>query len=80
VAAGIPVIVWKESAFKDFVEKNNIGISVSCIKEIDERLANISNEDYRLMIENTRKISKRTKKRWRIFSNIVDRLIQENKD
>jgi hypothetical protein len=79
VAAGIPVIVWKESAFKDFVEKNNIGIAVSCIKEIDERLANIPNEDYRLMIENTRKISKKLRKGGE-FSNIVDRYIKENEE
>lgn len=79
VAAGIPVIVWKESAFKDFVEKNNIGISVSCIKEIDEKIEKISNEDYRLMIENTRKISKDLRKGGE-FSHIVDRYIQENKE
>lgn len=35
IAAGIPVIVWKEAAIAKFVEKNKIGFSVNSLEELD---------------------------------------------
>ncbi|MGM0123821.1 hypothetical protein IGI37_001195 [Enterococcus sp. AZ194] len=38
LAVGIPIIVWKESALSEFVEKNGIGFSVSNLKEIESKM------------------------------------------
>ncbi len=35
IASGLPVIVWKESALCEFVEKNGVGFGVYSLKEID---------------------------------------------
>ncbi len=55
LAAGLPVIVWKESAEAEFVEREKLGITISSIEELDERLSNISDEDFSEMIDNARK-------------------------
>lgn len=34
LAAGMPLIIWKESGLANYVEKNNLGITVSTLKEI----------------------------------------------
>lgn len=46
LAAGIPVITWKEAAVAAFVEKNGVGITVNSLKELPEMMAAISNEQY----------------------------------
>jgi hypothetical protein len=48
IASGIPVIIWKEAAEADFVEKNNLGISVSSLKEAEEKVNACSEEQYQL--------------------------------
>lgn len=45
IAACMPVIVWKESAISDFINKNNIGISINNLNEI-EKIADISQDEY----------------------------------
>ena len=57
LASKIPVIVWKEAALSDFVEKNNIGFSIKKLDEIAEKINNLTDEDYKLKIENVEKIS-----------------------
>lgn len=52
IAARIPVIVWDESAIAKFVTKNNIGICITNITEIDAAIQNISKEDYETFYNN----------------------------
>ncbi|MFE8701746.1 hypothetical protein ACFYKX_14180 [Cytobacillus sp. FJAT-54145] len=61
LAAGIPVIVWDQSAVADFVQKENIGICVSSLFDISESISNISQEEYILMLNNVSKISEKLK-------------------
>ena len=56
LAAGIPFIVWKQSALADFVEQNRIGICVDSLLEIKEQIAKITESDYMLMLENINNI------------------------
>ncbi|MGL5903354.1 MAG: hypothetical protein ACRCZO_11780 [Cetobacterium sp.] len=56
IAAGIPVITWREAAIAEFVEKNNIGITVNSLYELEEYFNNLKDEDYDLQVENTLKI------------------------
>lgn len=47
LAAGMPVIVWKESGVAPFVEKNHLGLTIGSLEEIPQRLDNLSEEDFK---------------------------------
>ena len=49
IRSGIPVIVWKQAAVYNFVKKNNIGIGIDKLTDVDDELANISSEQYAQM-------------------------------
>ena len=53
VAAGKPVIVWKESALAKVVKAKKIGIAVSSLDEIPYRISSLSLAEYEKMEENT---------------------------
>lgn len=53
----LPVIVWSESATADFVLKNGVGIAVKSLEELEEKLSNLTDEEFEKMIENTKRVS-----------------------
>ena len=59
LASGMPVIVWRQAAIADFVLENGVGIAVDSLYGLDERIAGISEEDYRNMCENVSRIGTR---------------------
>lgn len=59
LSSGLPVIVWKQSAMAPFVEKHDVGITIESLSEIDEKIANMSNEDYDKLRNNVSSISKK---------------------
>lgn len=59
MAAGIPVIVWKESAIAKFVEENKVGISIESLFELDEKIGAITEDEYNKFIDNVAVISER---------------------
>lgn len=52
LAAGLPVIVWQQSAMATFVENHGIGICIRSLEELETALNNISTQQYHLMKEN----------------------------
>lgn len=52
IAAGIPVIVWEESAISEFVKINKIGFSINNLLELREKLDNINSDLYNEMKNN----------------------------
>ncbi|EHJ52651.1 sugar transferase [Streptococcus macacae] len=56
LASGLPVIVWSESALADFVKKNHCGISVSSLFELDEKMRQLSEKDYQVLLQGAKKI------------------------
>lgn len=64
MAAGIPVIVWRQAAIARFVEENHVGICVDSLYEIDERIGNMSEETYREMADHVAVISERVRNGW----------------
>lgn len=56
LAAGLPVIVWGESAVADFVLRNKVGVAVRSLVELPELIRNLSGEDYSLLARNARQI------------------------
>ena len=59
LSSGIPVIVWKESAEAEFVEKHHLGIVVSSLYELEEKLEELTEEDYQKYAKNVKKIMKK---------------------
>ena len=57
LASGIPVIIWKEAALASFIIENNLGFAVDKLSEINEKLSQISDEEYKIMANNVKEIS-----------------------
>ena len=57
--AGLPVIVWKESAVAPIIKKYGCGIAVGSLKELDNILPRLSQEDYSDMQERARQMAMR---------------------
>jgi hypothetical protein len=49
IAAGIPVIVSKDSALAEYVEKNKLGITISSLLELDHVILNQNKEEFQLI-------------------------------
>lgn len=54
IAAGLPVIVWKQAAVANFVEKHDIGLTVSSLKEISDKIDKLTKEEYEVFLLNIR--------------------------
>ena len=59
LSAGLPVIIWKDAAEAEFVEENSVGYAIDSLFEMPELLQRISEDEYRKISENVRKISKK---------------------
>lgn len=57
LAAGIPVIIWKEAALAKFVEKHGVGICVDSLVQIPDAVAAVSGEEYARMKERVSALS-----------------------
>lgn len=57
LAAGLPVIIWKEAAEADFVEKHGVGFTVNSLYEIQRILENVTKEQYIHFLSQVQKIS-----------------------
>lgn len=53
---GLPVIVWKKAAVAKFIEKEQIGITLNSLDELDAILANLDPKDYATMVSNVEKV------------------------
>jgi len=71
----LPIIIWKKAALADFVEENKIGICISSLEELNERLRNLSSDDYAEMKANVKVISKRLSEGY-YFSNAIKKAIK----
>lgn len=58
LAAGIPVIVWKEAAVAKFVMVNNCGFAVNSLLEIKSKTNAMSDEKYTEMKKNARNVGR----------------------
>lgn len=76
LVAGIPVIVWKESAMADFVEKNNLGITINSLPDLDEKFNQVSASDYSLMLQNVQSIGEKLRKGY-YLRDVVSKVINE---
>lgn len=56
LACGIPLIVWTESAVAPWASSENIGITVSSMKDAVQRINALTDDEYRTMVTNARRI------------------------
>ncbi|MCI6733425.1 MAG: hypothetical protein MR487_14110 [Lachnospiraceae bacterium] len=62
LASGIPVIIWKEAALAEFVEKHQCGITVDSLYEISEKIGHMTDDEYVKLKSNAGKIGKQLRK------------------
>lgn len=46
LAAGMPLIVWKDSGIANYVEKNNLGVTISSLNEIPKAISSAQSRVY----------------------------------
>ena len=56
LAAGLPVIIWKEAALAPFVAENKVGFAVSSLYEIRDVVDRLPDNEYQTMKENAKQI------------------------
>ena len=61
LASSIPVIVWKEAAIADFVQKNHCGITIESLSDISGVIGTMPFEEYDRLRENSVMIGKKLK-------------------
>lgn len=59
LACGIPVVIWKEAALSAFVERHKCGILIESLHDYPKIISHISENEYRSMCQNARKVSQR---------------------
>ena len=57
LASGLPVVTWQKAAVSGFIHRNDVGFTVENLKDLSKIMRNISNDRYREMCGNARKIS-----------------------
>ncbi|MBS9461554.1 beta-1,6-galactofuranosyltransferase [Flagellimonas sp. 389] len=51
---GLPVIIWKKAAMAKFIEKENLGLTIDSLSDLESTLNQLSNEDYSKIIKNVK--------------------------
>lgn len=59
LSSGIPVIIWDQAALADFITANRVGITVSNLAKLDEKLSHISIKEYNEMKNNAVKVAQK---------------------
>ena len=76
LAAGVPVIVWKEAAMADFIIANNLGITVDSLEDLETKINSISINEYSKMRENAKNFSKKLINGY-FTKNSIDKCLKE---
>lgn len=59
LSSGLPVIIWDKAALADFIIENKAGIAVSSLQNLDDVLAQISEQEYKIYKENAVKLAEK---------------------
>ena len=57
IRCGLPILIWREAAMAEFIEKNNIGICIDSLRDINNIYKNLSQKEYNAMCENVQRVS-----------------------
>ena len=61
LCAGLPVIVWEESAIATFVKKSEVGITVNSLWDVKPQIDAMTDEDYKKMRNNAKDIAEKVR-------------------
>ena len=75
LVAGMPVVVWSKAAMADFVLRNKVGITVDSLTDLDNKIAEISTDEYVEMQLNAMKISEKLRQ-GSFFLQALDKCIK----
>ncbi len=64
LAAGMPVILWKQAALAKLVEEQGIGLVTESLKDLDQKIQAISTEDYARMCGQAKRLGARIREGW----------------
>lgn len=59
LASCLPIIIWKQAALADVVEKYNLGFTINSLDDIAVKRKNITEAQYNQMVENIKRFSKK---------------------
>lgn len=62
LAAGLPVIIWKEAAMARFVRQNQVGIVIEDLAMLDRTVSSVSPQEYQMYCDNAKKIGEQLRK------------------
>ncbi|MDR9866330.1 hypothetical protein RI092_00635 [Lactococcus cremoris] len=81
LAAGFPVIMWKQAALASFIVENNLGFVVDNLEELPQKLSQISEQDYNEMVINVQKMGKKIRSGYFLSEALkkADKVLEENK-
>ena len=52
LSSGIPVIIWKKAAMAKFIEENHVGLAIDNLNDLDNVLAQITDDEYKTIKQN----------------------------
>ena len=58
LAAGFPVIIWKQAALAEFVQEKGVGLVVESLDEIPQLIHRLEDQDYHKIHQNIQEVSK----------------------
>ncbi|HEM5989253.1 TPA: sugar transferase [Streptococcus suis] len=77
ISSSLPVIIWSEAAEAKFVREYGVGITVSTLYELGEKLEMISESEYSQMVENAKSVKSKLQDGYflkRAIVNAIERL------
>ena len=76
LAAGMPVIIWKEAAEAAFVKENGVGLLIDDLTQIDELVREVAEEQYKQMIKQAQLIGQKVREGY-YLSSVLEKVAQE---
>lgn len=70
IRCGLPVIIWEKAGLASFVKKNNIGLCVASLSELEEIFSKIDADQYQEMKKHVLTISERLSQGFYCFKAI----------
>lgn len=61
IVSGLPIVIWKEAALAAFVERHGIGMAVGSLEEAEEKILQLSTDDYLSMKQNLMEIGEKAR-------------------
>ncbi|MDG2917699.1 sugar transferase [Bisgaard Taxon 10/6] len=55
LSSGMPVVIWDKAAEAEFVSKHNVGLCVSSLTELQDKLNSITEQEFEEMVNNVEK-------------------------